>query len=275
MKTDKIEVMKDKYNRIVGYLVPVDEKMTERLKKRLKKYSNKFIALKNSKENKKMKIRKYFVSNSSSSSFIVAGDNVMEILKRNIDNNQIVKNDYCEYTVGQITSEMISQCTKSTVEMIKGIIAGLVYQSASAYEVKCFLNITGKKSNCYDFDDVSEDKFYDKYHANTLFDINDKMKEFIRNGVRSVYKESKSRDEWDYYKTIDNEDFEKISNEIVDDIYRKIAAENKEMYAVSFGDNHGDCSGDMGWLVEDYYLGENAISDFLNSKINVYHLNCH
>lgn len=54
MKTDKIEVMKDKYNRIVGYLVPVDEKkMTEKRKKRLKKYSNKFITLKNSKENKK------------------------------------------------------------------------------------------------------------------------------------------------------------------------------------------------------------------------------
>ena len=42
----------DKCNRIVGYLVPVDEKMTEQRKKRLKKYSNKFIALKNSKENK-------------------------------------------------------------------------------------------------------------------------------------------------------------------------------------------------------------------------------
>lgn len=53
MKTDKIEVMKDKYNRIVGYLVPVDEKMTEKRKKQLKKYSNKFITLKNSKENKK------------------------------------------------------------------------------------------------------------------------------------------------------------------------------------------------------------------------------
>ena len=222
-----------------------------------------------------MKMRNGFVSNSSSSSFIVAGDNVMEIFKRNIDNNQIVKNDYCEYTVGQITSEMISQCTKSTVEMIKGIIAGLVYQSASAYEVKCFLNITGQKSNCYDLDDVPEDKFYDKYHANTFFDINDKMKEFIRNGVRSVYKENKSRDKWDYYKTIDNEDFEKISNEIVDDIYKKIAAENKEMYAVSFGDNHGACSGDMGWLVEDQYLGEKEMNNYLKTDFKIYHLNCH
>lgn len=222
-----------------------------------------------------MKVRNGYVSNSSSSSFIVAGNNVMNILKKNENNNQIVKNDYCEYTVGEITKEMISQCENSTVEMIKDIINNLVYQTASAYCTKCFIDITGEECCCYDWDNTPENEWYSKYYANTIFDINDEMKDFIKNGIINIYKENKNADFWDCSEVLDNNEFTKISNEIVEDIYKEIKNNNKEIYAMNFGDNEGVCKGELGGLVEGYYLGDNQISRFLKSDFNVYCLSCH
>ena len=222
-----------------------------------------------------MKIRTGFVSNSSSSSFIVAGNNVMNILKKNENNNQIVKNDYCEYTVGEITKEMISQCKNSTVEMIKDIINNLVYQTASAYCTKCFIDITGAKCCCYDWDNTPENEWCAKYYENTIFDINDEMKNFIKNGATNIFKKNKKAESWDFQKILYDAEFEKISLKITENIYKEIKSNNKEIYAMSFGDNHGACEGEMGGLVEGYYLGDNQISRFLKSDFNVYCLSCH
>lgn len=222
-----------------------------------------------------MKIRMSYVSNSSSSSFIVAGNNVMQILKKNVNNNQIVKNDYCEYTVGEITKEMISQCKNSTVEMIKDIIYNSVYQTASAYCTKCFIDITGAECCCYDWDNTPENEWYAKYYENTIFDINDEMKNFIKNGATNIFKKNKKAESWDFQKILYDAEFEKISLKITENIYKEIKDNNKEIYAMSFGDNDGACAGEIGSLVEGYYLGDNQISRFLKSDFNIYCLSCH
>ena len=57
---------------------------------------------------------------------------------------------------------------------------------------------------------------------------------------------------------------------MIDKIYNDLIAENKEIYAVSFGDNHGSCAGEMGSFVEHEYLGEKMINDCLNSNFKIY-----
>lgn len=224
-----------------------------------------------------MKARNGYVSNSSSSSFIIAGNGVMDVFNQHLNDGKILKTKYYddEFTIGDITKEMISQCKESNETHVKGIISGLIYQSASSYKEKIFHNITKKRSVCYDWDDVPEDKWYEKYHKGTLFDINNKIKKMISNGVKDIFDKTKSTECWDYYKVIDSEEYENLSNELVDEIYNKMVSENKEIYAVSFGDNHGACSGAMGWFVEDQYLGEKAMNNYLKTNFKIYHLNCH
>lgn len=170
---------------------------------------------------------------------------------------------------------MISQCENSTVEMIKDIIDNLVYQTASAYCTKCFIDITGEECCCYDPDYIPENECYDKYYADTLFDINDKMKDFIKNGVADIYKENKNASFWDFLEILNDDEFEEISLKIAENIYKEIKNSNQEIYAMSFGDNHGTCEGEMGGLVEGYYLGTKQINGFLKSDFNVYCLSCH
>ena len=223
-----------------------------------------------------MKMRNGFVSNSSSSSFIIAGNSVMDTFKCHVNDNEVIKTKYYddEFTTGDIIKEMISQCENSNADHVKGVISGLIYQAASSYREKVFHNITKKRVVCYDWDDVPEDKWYEKYHKGTLFDINEKIRKLIRNGIKDIFEKTKSTESWDYYKVIDNEEYEKLSDEIVNEIYNKITSENKEVYAVSFGDNHGACSGAMGWFVEDQYLGEKTINNSLNTNFQIYHYNC-
>ena len=176
---------------------------------------------------------------------------------------------------GEITKEMISQCENSTVEMIKDIIDNLVYQTASAYCTKCFIDITGAECCCYDWDYTPENECYDKYYANTIFDINDEMKNFIKNGATNIFKKNKKASFWDFHEILNDDEFEEISLKIAENIYKEIKNNNKEIYAMSFGDNHGTCKGEMGGLVEGYYLGDKQINGFLKSDFNIYCLSCH
>ena len=101
------------------------------------------------------------------------------------------------------------------------------------------------------------------------------MKNFIKNGATNIFKKNKKAESWDFQKILYDAEFEKISLEIVENIYKEIKDNNKEIYAMSFGDNHGACKGEMGGLVEEYYLGDNQISRFLKSDFDVYCLSCH
>lgn len=42
-----------------------------------------------------------------------------------------------------------------------------------------------------------------------------------------------------------------------------------------FGDNHGECTGALGWLVESEYLGNKEINLYLNSDFEIYQSNEH
>ena len=55
----------------------------------------------------------------------------------------------------------------------------------------------------------------------------------------------------------------------------KFKAKYPEMYAVSYGDNHGECTGQMGYFVESEYLGHNTISGILNVNWDVFVNNEH
>lgn len=224
-----------------------------------------------------MKVRNGYVSNSSSSSFIIAGNNVMEILKKNLGNSSLIKDDFLKFecSAGDIVKEIVNQCKDSTVDLVKGVVNGLVYESSREYFLYVYYKVSGDTPVCYDWQNVREDKWYDRYIKETVFDINKKAKDFINKGVKDIYNQTKSKREFDYYKVIDSDDYKSIMDEIVESIYTKLASENQEMYAVSFGDNHGACSGNMGWVVEDYFLGQKAINNYLGSDFQVYHYNCH
>lgn len=222
-----------------------------------------------------MKIRSNYISNSSSSSFIVAGNNIMEILEKNLTNNEIVKNDRYECAIGSIMQEMIYQCKQSNEEKVKYIISDLIYESAHSYLLYCFYKTSNSRCVCFDWNDVPESRYYEEYNQNSLFDITDEIKLIIKKKVKEIYDKTKSQNEFDYYSSLDNDKIQNLSNELTEKVYNKIISENKEVYAMSFGDNHGACSGEIGWMVEDYFLGEKAMNDYLESNFIIYQDNCH
>ena len=56
----------------------------------------------------------------------------------------------------------------------------------------------------------------------------------------------------------------------------KLLKKYGDVYVVSFGDNHGECDGDIGAIVEYQYLGENQINSYIkDKKIKIFQLNEH
>ena len=230
-----------------------------------------------------MKIRSNFVSNSSSSSFIIAGKNILSTLRKFIHDDKMVNyeprwyEDEKDFSYGEVAKEIIRQCQISKVEDIKNIIFNKVYESCENYIIQQYYKLfTDKKPNVFDLDDVSEDKFYEKYFQGTDFDIPIELKFEINKEMYEYSKKNPNASSWEYlnFGNYISESQKKIEN-IVNDIYNDFKSKYKEMYCVSFGDNHGNCEGRMGTFVEYDYLGNKSILNHMNTDWNIYRMNEH
>lgn len=226
-----------------------------------------------------MKVRNGFVSNSSSSSFIICGQNVLESLKSGFNDNELVytndewyKND--STTFGMVNTEIYDQCKNSNEEAIKSCIDGKLYESIGNFRIKCIYE-KGIKDRCYayDWDDVREDEWYDKYNVGTIFELTDQIKTAIIKIIDDIYNKTHSKQEWDYYiDDCDYPELRKMIDQLIDNIYDNLIKNYREVYVVSFGDNHGVCSGPMGSYVEYTYLGKKQINTHLKTDFKIFHL---
>lgn len=225
-----------------------------------------------------MKIRTGYVSNSSSSSFIICGNGVKQILMNSLNNQDTMCSDYWEdstyYTVGEINKEILEQCEKSDNEKVKNVIDSILYRSISSYQDKIFWEKISKKECNMFWGMTPESKIYDLTIKGSFFDLSDEAKEVIEKSMMKIYKKTKSESHWDYYR-IDSDELNATIEKQVESIYNSMKENGKEVYAVSFGDNHGECTGALGWLVESEYLGNKEINLYLNSDFEIYKSNEH
>ena len=221
-----------------------------------------------------MKIRQGYVSNSSSSSFIICGNNILNILKQHLNDSRIYTIprslfNFDDIVIGEAISEIYRQCKNSNLAKIKTFIRCLLEQSVSEYCNYIFWNkISKRKCNCF-YGDIPESDIYNKYIDNTLFGLTDKMKQFIGNYLVKKHEETKSEDHYDYYD-VDDVKLEKMITKKANELYKYLRNNHNEIYYVCFGDNEGDCSGTIGGFVEYNYLGQQNINKDLNTNFTIY-----
>lgn len=209
-----------------------------------------------------MKIRNNYVSNSSSSSFIIIGNNVIEILEKNINNNEKIYSG--EFTYGEVNKEILRQCKyESNENKIKDFIYEMIYNLKESY-ITYIYESEFNQSNHY---------FHSEYNFIEDFTLTDKMKSIIYETMKNNKKDKE--DELYYFCLNYGEEYDKEEKELIDKIYNDLIANNKEVYTVSFGDNHGNCNGSIGEYVEHEYLGEKIINSCLNSNFKIYQVSEH
>ena len=226
-----------------------------------------------------MKIRNGYVSNSSSSSFVICGKNIKQILVNAIANIQETINfDFWEdcnvFTLKEINEEILRQIKLSNANSVKNVINGLITNSQLEYQNKIFWQkISKKRCNIYYDFNFPESEYYDKVIKNTMFELNGDEKTLIEKSMLDIYHKTNSVDSWSYY--IRSNELDKLIEKHSELIYEQLTKNGNEIYVVSFGDNHGACTGALGWFVESEYLGQKTMNSYLNANFEIYHLNEH
>lgn len=224
-----------------------------------------------------MKIRSNFVSNSSSSSFIIAGKNIIETLKKFINDNTLCPedefyDDMPNMTYGDVNKNLLDQIKESDDEMIKHFIYYSIYNVIEDFRKYAFYKmIPNTVCYCYDWDDVPENMFYDKYDKGKEFDITEEIRKYIQNCMKKYYKKTGKTEEMDYW-CIEKycPKIDEMIKELVEKIFNEFKLKYNEIYVVSYGDNHGKCTGQMGHFVEHTYLGSNLVNNCFNVNWNIY-----
>lgn len=217
-----------------------------------------------------MKIRTNYISNSSSSSFLIYGENLLQTLINSLMSEQSIcafdywGSSYC-FTIKELNEEIINQCENVSEDDIKTFIRHKFYESIECFKEKIFYEQINPKRNLF---------IANSSYEEDLFSLNDELKQEIKNAMLHLYQSIKSDNIYDYY-TLQSDKFDKLIDFHVNDIYNKLNKNNNELYIVSFGDNHGNCTGNKGYFVESEYLGNKEINLYLDEKINIIQLNEH
>ena len=201
-----------------------------------------------------MKIRYSYVSNSSSSSFIICGDNVIELIKAGISRNETV---YADSYYGIEETEIINI----------GKLNEKIYNVLDTSEQNLFNLIygemTGIASYYIDFNDKLESYSIYKFSDESIKLIEEyKM---IANKYKHDYKKLRP-----YEKAYCNSIAEDVKN-----IIKELKSKYKEVVTIRVGDNHGDITGTDGWYIESEYLGRKLINTELQTKFDIIRINEH
>ena len=220
-----------------------------------------------------MKIRASYVSNSSSSSFILCGNNILECLKNSFDSENYLVDEFEKKKIsyGDCNKEIYNQCKNYSNELkIKEVLREKIYESCDMY-FKYYADVLGVNKcccyYCYDDGELKESDIYNKKIKGKEYDITDRMKGLIKNYINERKKIDKDLD-FIYFTYSLNKDIEEEFNKIVENLFDYLKNKYKEIYVVSFGDNHGECSGVMGGIIEHQYLG----MEFINNNKNEFNI---
>ena len=201
-----------------------------------------------------MKIRYSYVSNSSSSSFIICGDNVIALIKAGISSNETV---YADSYYGIEETEIINI----------GKLNEKIYNVLDTSEQNLFNLIygemTGIASYYIDFNDKLESYSIYKFSAESIKLIEE-------------YKKIANKNKHDYEKLRPYE--KEYCNSIAKDvknIIKELKSKYKEVVTIRVGDNHGDITGTDGWYIESEYLGRKLINAELQTKFDIIRINEH
>ena len=222
-----------------------------------------------------MKIRTCFVSNSSSSSFLLCGKDIISTLMKFVNDNYVISyDDYYYANVGRINQEIINQCKHySNNERITEVIRALLVGAMSSYYD---YYTWGKTDNCFSV--CSDDyNFYNNHFKGTVFELSNDLIEQIKKESEKYKDENGIFSSWVFlYDEVNHPKIYEQINKQADEIFKKLKELYGDVYVVSFGDNHGECDGDIGAIVEYQYLGENQINSYIkDKKIKIFQLNEH
>ena len=99
----------------------------------------------------------------------------------------------------------------------------------------------------------------------------EEIRKYIQNCMKKYYKKTGKTEEMDYWNIEKYcPKIDEMIKELVEKIFNEFKLKYNEIYVVSYGDNHGKCTGQMGYFVESTYLGSNLVNNYLNVNWNIY-----
>lgn len=224
-----------------------------------------------------MKIRNGYVSNSSSSSFLVSGIDLKKTLELNKNNNEMFI-EGCEYnwdddsfTIGELVTSMLGQIEEyNNDKRIIEFIESKIYDTCSQFYESL---IPDQDCNTFHWDDTPANKMYEKYYLEKDFDITDDIKNLIKEKFARDYDKH-----YYFYLDWDTNELDKNINDKINELTNKLYTQtfkNKECYIFSYGDNHGIESGSLGAVMEYGFLGKKYLNTYLKSNFDIYQNNEH